>query len=92
MSKTFRPYELNQRLLLPPDLREWLPEDHLALFVSDVVEALDLSAIFSVYEQGDGRGQPPYEPVLRVKLLGYAYCTGQPSSRKIERATDEDVA
>lgn len=92
MSKTFRPYELNQRLLLPPDLREWLPEDHLALFVSDVVDALDLSALFSVYEQGDGRGQPPYDPVLMVKLLVYAYCTGKPSSRKIERATYEDVA
>jgi len=92
MSKTFRPYTLNQRLLLPPDLREWLPEGHLALFVSDVVDALDLSAIFRVYEQGDGRGQPPYAPALMVKLLVYAYCTGQPSSRKIERATYEDVA
>ena len=69
MSKTFRPYTLTQRLLLPPDLREWVPEGHLALFVSDVVDALDLSAIFQSYEQGDGRGQPPYDPVLRVKLL-----------------------
>jgi len=92
MSKTFRPYPLNQRLLLPPDLREWLPEGHLALFVSDVVDALDLSAILQVYEQGDGRGQPPYDPALMVKLLVYAYCTGLPSSRKIERATYEDVA
>jgi len=91
MGKTFRPYELNQRLLLPPDMREWLPEDHLALFVSDVVDALDLSAIFAVYE-GDERGQPPYHPALMVKLLVYAYCTGKPSSRKIERATYEDVA
>src|SRR5882672_6394051 len=92
MSKTFRPYELNQRLLLPPDLREWLPEGHLALFVSDVVDALDLSALFAVYEQGDGRGQPPYDPALMVKLLVYAYCTGKPSSRQIERATYEEVA
>jgi len=91
MSKTFRPYTLNQRLLLPPDLREWLPEDHLALFVSDVVDALNLSAVFQVYEQGDGRGQPPYDPALMVKLLVYAYCTGKPSSRKIERATYEEV-
>jgi len=82
---------LNQRLLLPPDLREWLPEGHLALFVSDVVDALDLSALFVVYEQGDGRGQPPYDPALRVKLLVYAYCTGKPSSRQIERATYEEV-
>jgi len=91
MSKTFRSYTLNQRLLLPPDLREGLPEGHLALFVSDVVDALDLSAIFAVYEQGDGRGQPPYDPALMVKLLVYGYCTGKPSSRQIERATYEEV-
>jgi transposase len=91
MSKTFRSYTLNQRLLLPPDLREWLPEGHLALFVSDVVDALDLSAIFAVYEQGDGRGQPPYDPALMVKLLVYGYCTGKPSSRQIEQATYEEV-
>ena len=91
MGKTFRPYELNQRLLLPPDMREWLPEGHLALFVSDVVDALDLSAIFAAYE-GEERGQPPYHPTLMGKLLVYAYCTGKPSSRKIERATYEDVA
>ena len=92
MSKTFRPYELNQRVLLPPDLREWLPEDHLAFFVSDLVDALDLSALCTSYERGDGRGQPPYDPALMVKLLVYAYCTGKPSSRQIERATYEEVA
>jgi transposase len=91
MGKTFRSYEPDQRLLLPPDLREWLPEGHLALFVSDVVDALDLSAIFAAYE-GEERGQPPYHPAMMVKLLVYAYCTGKPSSRKIERATYEDVA
>lgn len=92
MPKTFRPYDLDQRLLLPPDLREWLPDDHLALFVSDVVEELDLSGILAPYEVGDGRGQPPYHPALMVKLLVYGYCVGRPSSRKIERATYEDVA
>jgi len=92
MSKTFRPYAVNQRLRLPPDLREWLPEGHVALFVSEVVDALDLSAIFQSYEQGDGRGQPPYEPGLRVKLLVYAYGMGQPSARKIERAPYAEVA
>src|SRR3989442_15721842 len=92
MSKTFRAYDLNQRLLLPPDLREWLPEGHLALFVSDVVDELDLSAIVGAYEDGDGRGQPPYHPAMMVKLLLYAYSVGKPSSRKIERATYEDVA
>jgi len=78
---------LKQRLLLPPDLREWLPEGHLALFVSDVVDELDLSASFQVYEQGAGRGQPPSDPTLMVKLLVSASCTGTPSSRQIERAT-----
>jgi transposase len=92
MNKTFRPYDLNQRLLLPPDLREWLPEGHLALLISDVVEELDLSAIVGSYDDGDGRGQPPYHPAMMVKLLLYAYCVGKPSSRKIERATYEDVA
>jgi transposase len=92
MTKVFRPYSLDQRLLLPPDLREWLPEGHLALFISDVVEELDLSAIVRTYEGGDGRGQPPYHPAMMVKLLLYAYCTGKPSSRRIERATYEEVA
>jgi transposase len=92
MGKTFRRYEPDQYLLLPPDLREWLPEGHLALFVSDVVDALDLSAILDEYEKGDGRGYPPYHPVMMVKLLVYAYCTGVFSSRKIERATFVDVA
>ena len=72
MGKTFRSYTLNQRLLLPPDLREWLPEGHVALFVSVVVDELDLSAIFQVYEQGDGRGQPPYD-VLSQFISQTAY-------------------
>ena len=92
MTKVFRPYSLDQRLLLPPDLREWLPEGHLALFVSDVVDELDLSSIVRPYEGGDGRGQPPYHPAMMVKLLLYAYCIGKPSSRKIERATYDEVA
>jgi transposase len=91
MAKTFRPYDLDQQLLLPPDLREWLPEGHLALFVSDVVDELDLAAIVRAYD-GDERGQPPYHPAMMVKLLLYAYCTGRPSSRRIERATHDDVA
>lgn len=92
MSKRFRPYSLTQRLLLPVDMREWLPEGHLALFIVDVVAALDLSQICDEYKKGDGRGQPPYHPVMLLTLLLYAYCTGRPSSRKIERATYEDVA
>lgn len=92
MSKTFRAYDMGQMLLLPPDLRQWLREDHLALYVSDVVETLDLSGILKVYEEGDGRGRPPYHPVLMVKLLVYGYCIGKMSSRKIEHASYDDVA
>src|SRR5437763_10872114 len=92
MGKTFRSYDMNQQLLLPPDLRQWLRPDHLALYVSDVVEALDLSSILKVYEEGDGRGRPPYHPVLMVKLLIYGYCIGKMSSRKLEQATHDDVA
>jgi transposase len=92
MGKTFRAYDLDQRLLLPPDMRQWLPEGHLALFLLDVVDQLDLSEILAVYDRGDGRGQPPYHPVMMVTLLLYAYCTGKPSSRRIERATHEEVA
>ena len=90
--KTFKPYTPDQLLLLPPALQDWLPEGHLALFLSDVVDqALDLSPILATYETGDGRGQPPYHPALMVKLLFYAYCTGKPSSRRIEQATYEEV-
>lgn len=92
MSKTFRAYDMNQQLLLPPDLRQWLRDDHLALYVSDVVEALDLSAFLNSYEEGDSRGRPPYHPALMVKLLVYGYCTGRMSSRKLEQATYDDVA
>lgn len=92
LMRTFKPYDLDQPYLLPPDLRSWLSDGHLALFVSDVVDALDLSAILDEYERGDGRGYPPYHPVMMVKLLVYGYCTGKTSSRKIEKATWEDVA
>ena len=89
---TFRPYDPDQLFLLPPALRDWLPEGHLALFISDLVDhALDLTLIVAPYETGDGRGQPPYHPALLVKLLGYAYCTGKPCSRQIEQATDDEV-
>jgi transposase len=92
MGKTFRAYDMNQQLLLPPDLRQWLRDDHLALYVSDVVESLDLSGITKVYDEGDLRGRPPYHPALMVKLLIYGYCIGKMSSRKLEQATYDDVA
>jgi transposase len=89
--KAFKPYDPDQQFLLPPDLRSWLPENHLALFISDVVDTLHLSEILGEYEQGDGRGQPPYHPAMMVKVILYAYATGKPSSRKIEKATWEDI-
>ena len=78
-------------MLLPPDLRQWLPDDHLALYVSDVVEQLDLSGILQSYEAGDARGRPPYHPQMMVKLLIYGYCVGKMSSRKLEQASYDDV-
>jgi len=87
----FLPYEPDKRLLLPSDIRTWLPEDHLALFVSDVVDNLDLSEITNKYEHPEG-GHPAYHPAMMVKILFYAYCVGHPSSRRIERKTYEDVA
>src|SRR5436189_4340178 len=91
MAKTFRPYVPEQDLLLPPSLRDWLPEGHLAFFVSDLIDQLDLSAITTVYEQ-DERGYPPYHPVMMTKLLVYAYGVGVFASRRIHRRLLEDVA
>src|SRR5258705_7539412 len=92
MSRIYLSYDPEQRLLLPPDLQDWLPEGHLALFISDIVDELDLSAIVRVYESGEGRGGPPYHPLMMVKLLVYGYCIGKKSSRKLEKATYEDIA
>ena len=90
MPKGYRTYLPEQELLLPPSLREWLPENHLAYFVSDVVDQLDLSAIHAVYEK-EKRGQPPYDPRLMTKLLVYGYCTGVFSSRRIQKRLQEDI-
>ncbi|HEY6351476.1 MAG TPA: IS1182 family transposase [Candidatus Angelobacter sp.] len=92
MAKCFRPDHLNQDLLLPPSLHDWLPEKHLAHFLVDVVESLDLRAVYGSYEEKDGRGQAAYAPALMVRLLLYGYCRGIYSSRKIETKTYEDVA
>ena len=91
MAKTYRPYVPEQDLLLPPSLRDWLPEDHLAFFVSDLIDQLDLSAITKRYEDEE-RGYPPYHPVMLTKVLVYGYCVGVFSSRKIQRRLIEDVA
>lgn len=89
MSKTFRPYEPDQAFLMPASLRDWLPKGHLAYFVSELVDQLDLSNIMSRYEEE--RGYPPYHPVMMVKVLLYAYCIGVPSSRKIAKRLEEDI-
>lgn len=90
MPKGYRPYLPDQDLLLPPSLRDWLPEDHLVYFVSDVVDQLDLSAIHAYYGE-EKRGQPPYDPQLMTKLLVYGYCTGQFSSRRLQKRIQEDI-
>ena len=90
MAKTFRPYEPDQLLLLPPSLADWIPEDHLVRFVSDIVDALDLTAIEDAYDEE--RGYPPYHPRMMVKVLRYGYCTGVYSSRKMARQLDDSVA
>lgn len=86
----FLNYEPGQLLLLPPDLREWLEEGHLAYFILDVVETLDLSEIYASYDGSRG-GRPGFDPRLLVGLLVYGYCVGVRSSRKIEKATYESV-
>ena len=91
MPTTYRRYQPDQPLLLPPDLQEWVPPGHLAHHVSDVVDALDLTSFYAPYE-GDGRRNAPYEPSMMVKVLIYAYATGTFSSRAVARKLEEDVA
>jgi transposase len=92
MGKSFRSDDLNQSLLLPASLHDWLPENHLARFMVDVVETLDLSAIHASYDAGDGRGQSAYAPAMMVRVLLYGYTTGIYSSRKLQARTFDDVA
>lgn len=91
MPTTFLPYQPDQSLLLPASLTEWLPEDHLAYFIGDAVEAMNLDAFYGRYE-GDGRRRQPFEPRMMVKVLVYAYASGVFSSRKIATRLQEDVA
>ena len=81
----------DQPLLLPPDMRDWLPADHLVWFLIDVVGQIDLGVFERAYRD-DGHGRPAYDPAMMVALLLYAYCTGVRSSRSIERRCVEDVA
>jgi len=91
MAKKYRLYEPDQLFLMPPSLREWLAEDHLAYFVSELVDDLDLSEIEALYEDEE-RGQPPYHPRMMVKVLLYSYCVGVFPSRQIQKRLAEDVA
>lgn len=86
----FREYDPDQLFLLPPDMKEWLPDGDLSYFIMDVVRGLDLSSIYDDYD-GSAGGQPPYDPEMIVSLLLYGYCVGIPSSRKIEQATYHSV-
>jgi transposase len=92
VNKRFRVCGLDQPFLLPPSLQDWLPEDHLARFIADVTNELDLSAIYAQYQRQDSRGLSAYHPLLLTRLLLYGYCVGVTSSRRIERATHDDVA
>ena len=91
VDKTFRAFDPGQDLLLPPSLDEWLPADHMARFIADLVdEHLDLSRILAAYTEG--RGAPPYDPRLMVRILLYGYTTGVRSSRRLEAACVDVVA
>lgn len=91
MAKVFRPFDPEQQLLLPPSLNDWLPEDHLARFVEDLLRRLDLSAITSPYEEEE-RGYPPYHPVMMTQVLLYGYAVGIDSGRRLAKALETDVA
>src|SRR3954452_25166906 len=91
MSQNFLACDRDQELLLPPSLREWLPEGHLAWFVIDAVAQLDLSTFYAAY-RADGHGRAAHDPAMMVALLLYCYAIGERSSRRIERRCVEDVA
>jgi len=89
IEKQFIPYNPEQILLLPPDLHDWLPDDHLVYFILDVLQEIDLSSFYKAYSSNFGRR--PYNPKMMVGLLIYAYCIGLTSSRKIEKACLDSV-
>ena len=91
MAQNFLAWDRDQELLLPPSLREWLSEGHLAWFVIDAVAALDLSVFFAVYRE-NGQGRAAHDPAMMVAPLLYSYALGERSSRRIERRCVEDVA
>src|SRR4029453_13785751 len=91
MAQNFVACDREQELLLPPSLREWLPEGHLAGFVIDAVATMDLSRFYAAYRV-DGHGRPAHDPAMMVALLLYGYAIGERSSRRLERGCVEEVA
>jgi transposase len=91
MAQNFLTCDRDQPMLLPPDLREWLPDDHLAWFVIEAIEELDLEPFYATY-RSDGHGAAAHEPKMMLTLLAYSYSVGERSSRGIERRCREDVA
>jgi len=91
MAQNFIACDREQPFLLPPDVREWLPEDHLAWFVIDAVGVIDTSAFYGAYRE-DGHGRAAYEPSMMIALVLYCWARDVRSSRRIERACAEDVA
>src|SRR4051794_12144391 len=91
MAQNFIACDREQAFLLPPDVREWLPENHLAWFVIDVVAVIDTTAFYATYRE-DGHGRAAYEPAMMIALLLYCWARGTRSARAIERACVEDVA
>jgi len=91
MYYNFKNYNPKQGLLLPLSLDDWLPQNHLARFISEIVDQLDLSELYEAY-RANGQGSAAYHPVMMTKILLYAYCIGMPSSRKIAKALVDDLA
>src|SRR6266581_3386201 len=92
MPSNYRPYQPEQNYLLPPSPSDWLPEKHLAFFISEVVDEMDLSAFYGRHEEADPRGNQSFHPAMMLKILIYAYATGTFSSRRIAQKIEEDVA
>ena len=92
MPSNYRPYQPEQSYLMPPSPRDWLPENHLAFFISEVVDELDLRGFYAREEKNDPRGNQSYHPAMMLKILIYAYATGTFSSRRMAKKVEEDVA
>jgi transposase len=91
MSTSYMSYQPEQQQLLPSALQDWLPESHLAYFISETIDQLDLSAFHARYDKGGPRNQP-FQPAMMTKVLIYGYATGVFSSRKIAAKLHEDIA